>query len=134
MRARPAVPAPKGRRIVRLGPVGHGGGPTTARFGHVGRGSGRSSPRAVGGQFRGTQPGGTQPGGTQPGGTQPATAPAAPAAAEHGPVTPTARSGPAKDRPKAPAPPPPPRWRRYLIPLGLLLTALLLFLPRMSAT
>jgi cell division protease FtsH len=49
-------------------------------------------------------------------------------------VTPNARSGPAKDRPAAPAPPPPPRWRRYLIPVGLLLTVFFLFLPRMGGS
>src|SRR5690349_5987860 len=44
-------------------------------------------------------------------------------------MTNNARSGPPKDRPAAPAPPPPPGWRRWLIPLGILITALLLFLP-----
>ena len=48
-------------------------------------------------------------------------------------MTPTARSGPPKDRPAAPAPPPPPGWRRWLIPIGLALTAVLLLFPRMGA-
>ena len=43
-----------------------------------------------------------------------------------------ARSGPPKDRPAAPAPPPPPSWRRWLIPVGVILTVFLLFLPRMG--
>ncbi|MFI5952381.1 ATP-dependent zinc metalloprotease FtsH [Cryptosporangium sp. NPDC051539] len=41
----------------------------------------------------------------------------------------TAKSGPPKDRPVAPAPPPPPGWRRFLIPIGVALTLLLLFFP-----
>jgi cell division protease FtsH len=45
-----------------------------------------------------------------------------------------ARSGPPKDRPAAPAPPPPPSWRRWLIPAGLIITALLLFLPSVRST
>ncbi|MCU1617668.1 MAG: Cell division protease ftsH 4 [Frankiales bacterium] len=45
-----------------------------------------------------------------------------------------ARSGPPKDRPAAPAPPPPPSWRRWLIPVGVLITALLLFLPSFGST
>jgi cell division protease FtsH len=49
-------------------------------------------------------------------------------------VTANARSGPPKDRPAAPAPPPPPTWRRWLIPLGIVLTVLLLFLPTMRDT
>jgi cell division protease FtsH len=44
-------------------------------------------------------------------------------------MTTNARSGPPKDRPTAPAPPPPPSWRRWLIPLGVAITALLLFVP-----
>ena len=44
-------------------------------------------------------------------------------------MTNNARSGPPKDRPAAPAPPPPPGWRRWLIPAGLALSLLLLFLP-----
>jgi cell division protease FtsH len=47
-------------------------------------------------------------------------------------MTPNARSGPPTDRPVAPAPPPPPGWRRYLIPIGVLLSLFLLFLPRMG--
>ena len=48
-------------------------------------------------------------------------------------MTTNARSGPPKDRPAAPAPPPPPGWRRFLIPLGVALTVLLLFLPSMGS-
>ena len=44
-------------------------------------------------------------------------------------MTATAKSGPPKDRPTAPAPPPPPGWRRYLIPIGVVLTLGLLFIP-----
>src|SRR3954452_8577157 len=44
-------------------------------------------------------------------------------------MTTNARSGPPKDRPVAPAPPPPPSWRRWLIPLGIALTLVLLFVP-----
>jgi cell division protease FtsH len=40
-----------------------------------------------------------------------------------------ARSGPPPDRPPSPAPPPPPRWRSWLLPIGLLLTAALFLLP-----
>jgi cell division protease FtsH len=47
-------------------------------------------------------------------------------------MTPTARSGPPQDRPAAPAPPPPPGWRRWLIPIGVGITAVLLLLPRMG--
>src|SRR4051812_8679171 len=47
-------------------------------------------------------------------------------------MTTTARSGPPKDRPAAPAPPPPPGWRRWLIPIGIALSAVLLFAPRMG--
>jgi cell division protease FtsH len=46
-------------------------------------------------------------------------------------MTVNARSGPPKDRPGKPAPTPPPAWRRYLIPIGVALTVLLLFLPNM---
>ncbi|MCW2524723.1 MAG: ATP-dependent metalloprotease FtsH [Frankiales bacterium] len=46
-------------------------------------------------------------------------------------MTVNARSGPPRDRPGKPAPTPPPVWRRYLIPIGVLLTVLLLFLPSM---
>jgi len=48
-------------------------------------------------------------------------------------MTTTARSVPPKDRPAAPAPPPPPGWRRWLIPIGVALTAVLLFAPRMGS-
>ncbi|MFL6150476.1 MAG: ATP-dependent metallopeptidase FtsH/Yme1/Tma family protein [Pseudonocardiaceae bacterium] len=41
----------------------------------------------------------------------------------------SARSGPPPDRPVAPAPPPPPRWRNWLLIIGLLLTAGLFLLP-----
>ncbi|SHN74500.1 ATP-dependent zinc metalloprotease FtsH [Cryptosporangium aurantiacum] len=44
-------------------------------------------------------------------------------------MTPPAKSGPPKDRPPAPAPPPPPGWRRFLIPIGIALTLILLFFP-----
>src|SRR3954469_18809371 len=44
-------------------------------------------------------------------------------------MTTNARSGPPKDRPVAPAPPPPPTWRRWLIPVGIALTLVLLFVP-----
>jgi cell division protease FtsH len=40
-----------------------------------------------------------------------------------------ARSGPPPDRPPTPAPPPPPRWRNWLLPIGLLLTVALFLLP-----
>jgi cell division protease FtsH len=49
-------------------------------------------------------------------------------------VTTNARSGQPKDRPVAPAPPPPPNWRRFLIPLGILVTLLLLFSPALFST
>jgi cell division protease FtsH len=41
----------------------------------------------------------------------------------------SARSGPPPDRPVAPAPPSPPRWRNWLLVIGLLLTAALFLLP-----
>jgi cell division protease FtsH len=44
-------------------------------------------------------------------------------------MTAPAKSGPPRDRPAAPAPPPPPGWRRWLIPLGVFLTLILLFSP-----
>src|SRR5579875_2562139 len=44
-------------------------------------------------------------------------------------MTANAKSGPPRDREGPPAPPPPPAWRRWLIPIGLLATMLLLFLP-----
>ncbi|HMA46396.1 MAG TPA: ATP-dependent metallopeptidase FtsH/Yme1/Tma family protein, partial [Frankiaceae bacterium] len=40
-----------------------------------------------------------------------------------------ARSGPPKDTPPKPAPPPPPSWRRWLLPIGVLVTLVLLFAP-----
>jgi cell division protease FtsH len=43
-----------------------------------------------------------------------------------------ARSGPPKTPPK-PAPPPPPRWRRWLLPAGIIITGLLLFGPHMAS-
>jgi len=43
-----------------------------------------------------------------------------------------ARSGPPRDPAPKPAPPKPPMWRNWLLPLGLLITALLLFVPAMS--
>jgi cell division protease FtsH len=49
-------------------------------------------------------------------------------------MTVNARSGPPRDRPVKPAPPPPPTWRRYLIPIGVVLTILLLFIPNMTGT
>ncbi len=44
-------------------------------------------------------------------------------------MTGPAKSGPPKDRPRAPAPPPPPAWRNWLIVAGVALTTLLLFRP-----
>jgi cell division protease FtsH len=44
-----------------------------------------------------------------------------------------ARSGPPPDRPASPAPPPPPRWRSWLLPIGLVLTAVLFLLPLPTA-
>jgi cell division protease FtsH len=41
----------------------------------------------------------------------------------------SAKSGPAPDRPVAPAPPPPPTWRRWLLVAGVLVTAALFVLP-----
>jgi cell division protease FtsH len=49
-------------------------------------------------------------------------------------VTPPAKSGHDRETPPKPAPPPPPGWRRWLLPLGLLLTVFLLFLPAMTAS
>jgi cell division protease FtsH len=43
-----------------------------------------------------------------------------------------AKSGPPRDKPPKPAPPPPPRWRNWLLPIGLLLTAALFFAPNMN--
>jgi cell division protease FtsH len=44
-----------------------------------------------------------------------------------------AKSGPPKETPPKPAPPPPPGWRRWLLPLGFLITAALLFGPSLFA-
>lgn len=44
-------------------------------------------------------------------------------------LTTQASSGPPDDKPKGPAPPLPPRWRRWLLPLGLAMSLLLLFSP-----
>ncbi len=46
----------------------------------------------------------------------------------------TAKPGEPNDRPKAPAPTPPPRWRMWLLPVGILITLLLLSLPHSSST
>ncbi|WP_007509426.1 MULTISPECIES: ATP-dependent zinc metalloprotease FtsH [Pseudofrankia] len=43
-----------------------------------------------------------------------------------------AKSGPPRDPAPKPAPPRPPLWRSWLLPIGLLITALLLFVPSMS--
>jgi cell division protease FtsH len=43
-----------------------------------------------------------------------------------------AKSGPPRDTPPKPAPPPPPRWRNWLLPIGLLISAILLFGPNMG--
>jgi len=48
-------------------------------------------------------------------------------------MTANARSGPPRDRPTAPAPPPPPTWRRYLIPVGVLLTVLIFTIPGLTS-
>ncbi|MEX5706736.1 ATP-dependent zinc metalloprotease FtsH [Parafrankia sp. FMc6] len=45
-----------------------------------------------------------------------------------------AKSGPPKDTPPKPAPPPMPGWRRFLIPVGLLVTVMLLIAPSLFAT
>lgn len=44
-----------------------------------------------------------------------------------------ARPGPPKDTPPKPAPPPMPSWRRILLPLGIIITLLLLFGPSLFA-
>ena len=44
-------------------------------------------------------------------------------------LTGPARSGPPPDRPPSPAPPPPPRWRNWLLIVGVLLTVALFLLP-----
>ncbi|MHB1599031.1 MAG: ATP-dependent zinc metalloprotease FtsH [Acidimicrobiales bacterium] len=48
--------------------------------------------------------------------------------------TTSARPGPQKGKVPAPAPPPPPRWRVWLLPVGLVLTALLLLHPISKGT
>ena len=47
-------------------------------------------------------------------------------------MTAPARSGQPRDTPPKPAPPPPPSWRRWLLPVGLLITAALLLVPAMT--
>ncbi|HEY5023681.1 MAG TPA: ATP-dependent zinc metalloprotease FtsH [Acidimicrobiales bacterium] len=49
-------------------------------------------------------------------------------------ATSPAKPGPPGDRPPAPALPPPPRWRAWLLPIGLLATILLLLAPHTSST
>ena len=44
----------------------------------------------------------------------------------------SAAPGAPRDTPPKPAPPPPPGWRRWLLPIGLFITALLLLIPAMS--
>jgi len=46
----------------------------------------------------------------------------------------TAKPGEPSDRPAAPAGPPPPRWRMWLLPLGIVITVLLLSLIHTSST
>ncbi len=41
----------------------------------------------------------------------------------------SARSGPPRETPPKPAPTPPPKWRRWLLPVGFVITAALLFAP-----
>ena len=45
-----------------------------------------------------------------------------------------AKPGEGNDRGPAPAGPPPPRWRMWLLPVGLFLTLLLFLVPHMSST
>jgi cell division protease FtsH len=45
-----------------------------------------------------------------------------------------ARPGRPNDRPPAPAGPPPPRWRRWLLPAGVVITLILLSIPHMTST
>jgi cell division protease FtsH len=45
-----------------------------------------------------------------------------------------ARPGRPNDRPPAPAGPPPPRWRKWLLPAGVVTTLILLSIPHMSTT
>jgi cell division protease FtsH len=47
-------------------------------------------------------------------------------------VTNRANSSPPGDKPIPPAPPPPPSWRRWLVPLGIALTMVLLFSPSLN--
>ena len=49
-------------------------------------------------------------------------------------LTGTAKPGPPNDRPPAPAGPPPPRWRMWLLPVGIFLTLLLFLVPHMTST
>jgi cell division protease FtsH len=46
----------------------------------------------------------------------------------------SARPGEPNDRPRAPAPTPPPRWRMWLLPVGIIITLLLLTLAHTSST
>ncbi|MGD0395038.1 MAG: ATP-dependent metallopeptidase FtsH/Yme1/Tma family protein, partial [Acidimicrobiales bacterium] len=45
-----------------------------------------------------------------------------------------ARPGRPNDRPPAPAGPPPPSWRKWLLPVGVVITLILLTIPHMSTT
>ena len=45
-----------------------------------------------------------------------------------------AKPGEPNDRPPAPAGPPPPRWRMWLLPVGIFITLLLFLVPHMSST
>ncbi len=47
-------------------------------------------------------------------------------------MTNRANSSPPGDKPVPPAPPPPPPWRRWLVPLGIALTMVLLFSPSLN--
>ena len=47
-------------------------------------------------------------------------------------MTQRAQSGPPRDSPRKPAPPPPPPWRRWLLPIGIIVTILLLSIPFMT--
>ena len=49
-------------------------------------------------------------------------------------LTGAAKPGEPNDRGPAPAGPPPPRWRMWLLPVGILITLLLFLLPHMSST
>ena len=46
----------------------------------------------------------------------------------------SAKPGQPNDRPPAPAGPPPPRWRMWLLPVGVLITLILLSIPHMTST